>query len=57
MIQYSFSIHNQEGDSLIVNQKLYYGNSSTLLKKLKYYPLALLLLIIFLFGAVSVFFL
>ena len=44
---------NQEG-SLIVNQKLYYGNSSTL-KKLKYYPLALLL-IIFLFGAVLYFF-
>ncbi len=44
---------NQEG-SLIVNQKLYYGNSSTL-KKLKYYPLALLL-IVFLFGAVLYFF-
>ena len=43
---------NQEG-SLIVNQKLYYGNSSTL-KKLKYYPLALLL-IVFLFGAVLYF--
>ena len=44
---------NEKGD-LIVNQTLYYGNSSTL-KKLKYYPLALLL-IIFLFGAMLYFF-
>ena len=38
----------------IVNQKLYYGDSS-LLKKLKYYPLALLL-ILFLFAGVLYFF-
>ena len=38
---------------LIIDQKLYYGNSSTL-KKLQYYPLALLLIII-LFGAVLYF--
>ena len=38
---------------LIINQKLYYGNSATL-KKLQYYPLAILL-IIFLFGAVLYF--
>ena len=38
---------------LIINQKLYYGDSSTL-KKLQYYPLALLLIII-LFGAVLYF--
>ena len=38
---------------LVVNQKLYYGDSITL-KKLQYYPLALLL-IIFLFGAVLYF--
>lgn len=38
----------------IVNQKLYYGDS-TLLKKLKYYPLALLL-ILFLFAGVLYFF-
>ena len=44
---------NGKGD-LVVNQTLYYGNSSTL-KKLKYYPLALLL-IIFLFGAMLYFF-
>ena len=44
---------NEKGD-LIVNQTLYYGNSSTL-KKLQYYPLALLL-IIFLFGAMLYFF-
>ena len=44
---------NEKGD-LVVNQTLYYGNSSTL-KKLKYYPLALLL-IIFLFGAMLYFF-
>ena len=42
-----------EAGELVVNQKLYYGNSS-ILKKLQYYPLALLL-IIFLFGAVSYF--
>ena len=39
-----------ENERLIVNQKLYYGNS-LILKKLQYYPLALLL-IIFLFAAV-----
>jgi hypothetical protein len=44
---------NEKGD-LVVNQTLYYGNSSTL-KKLQYYPLALLL-IIFLFGAMLYFF-
>ena len=44
---------NGKGD-LVVNQTLYYGNSSTL-KKLQYYPLALLL-IIFLFGAMLYFF-
>lgn len=44
---------NEIGD-LVVNQTLYYGNSSTL-KKLQYYPLALLL-IIFLFGAMLYFF-
>ena len=43
----------EKGD-LVVNQALYYGNSSTL-KKLQYYPLALLL-IIFLFGAMLYFF-
>ena len=43
---------NGEG-VLVVNQKLYYGDSITL-KKLQYYPLALLL-IIFLFGAVLYF--
>ena len=48
LIQY----RDSEG-TLIVNQKLYYGNSETL-KKLQYYPLALLL-IIFLFGAVLFF--
>ena len=37
---------NDQGE-LVINQKLYYGNSS-ILKKLQYYPLALLL-IIFLF--------
>ena len=42
-----------EAGELVVNQKLYYGNSS-ILKKLQYYPLALLL-IIFLFGAVLYF--
>lgn len=48
LIQY----RDSEG-TLIVNQKLFYGNSETL-KKLQYYPLALLL-IIFLFGAVLFF--
>ena len=48
LIQY----RDSEG-TLIVNQKLYYGNSETL-KKLQYYPLALLF-IIFLFGAVLFF--
>lgn len=48
LIQY----RNDAGE-LVVNQKLYYGNSS-ILKKLQYYPLALLL-IIFLFGAVLYF--
>ena len=37
----------------MVNQKLFYGNSS-ILKKLQYYPLALLL-IVFLFAAVLYF--
>ena len=48
LIQYQ----NSNGD-LIVNQKLYYGNSS-ILKKLQYYPLALLLIIL-LFGIVLYF--
>ena len=48
LIQY----RNDSGE-LLINQKLYYGNSE-LLKKLQYYPLALLL-IIFLFGAVVYF--
>ena len=39
--------------ALVINQKLYYGDSTTL-KKLQYYPLALLLIII-LFGAVLYF--
>ena len=43
LIRYQDSLSN-------INQKLYYGDS-ILLKKLQYYPLALLL-IIFLFGAV-----
>ena len=43
---------NEKGE-LIINKKLYYGNSS-ILKKLQYYPLALLL-IIFLFGTVLYF--
>ena len=43
---------NDQGE-LVINQKLYYGNSS-ILKKLQYYPLALLL-IIFLFGTVLYF--
>ena len=48
----SIQYENEKGE-LIINQKLYYGNSS-ILKKLQYYPLALLL-IIFLFGAVLYF--
>ena len=48
IIQYK----NDQGE-LVINQKLYYGNSS-ILKKLQYYPLALLL-IIFLFGTVLYF--
>ena len=47
LIRYQDSLSN-------INQKLYYGDS-ILLKKLQYYPLALLL-IIFLFGAVLYFF-
>ena len=39
--------------TLVIDQKLYYGNSATL-EKLQYYPLALLLIII-LFGAVLYF--
>ena len=39
IIQYK----NDQGE-LVINQKLYYGNSS-ILKKLQYYPLALLLII------------
>ena len=46
LIRYKYSLSN-------INQKLYYGDS-ILLKKLQYYPLALLL-IIFLFGAVLYF--
>ncbi len=48
LIQYRDSTGN-----LVIDQKLYYGNSTTL-KKLQYYPLALLLIII-LFGAVLYF--
>ena len=48
IIQYK----NDQGE-LVINQKLYYGNSS-ILKKLQYYPLALLS-IIFLFGTVLYF--
>ena len=48
LIQY----RNSSGQ-LLIDQKLYYGNSTTL-KKLQYYPMALLL-IIFLFGAVLFF--
>ena len=48
LIQYKDS-----SGALIIDQKLYYGNSATL-KKLQYYPLALLLIII-LFGAVLYF--
>ena len=45
--------HKDETGTLMINQKLYYGDSEVL-KKLQYYPLALLL-IIFLFGAVLYF--
>jgi len=45
--------YRDETGSLLVDQKLYYGNSA-LLKKLQYYPLALLLIIL-LFGAVLYF--
>ena len=45
--------HRDNTGALVINQKLYYGDSSTL-KKLQYYPLALLLIII-LFGAVLYF--
>ena len=48
LIQYKDS-----SGTLVIDQKLYYGNSTTL-KKLQYYPLALLLIII-LFGAVLYF--
>ena len=46
-------LYRHDAGELLINQKLYYGNSE-LLKKLQYYPLALLL-IIFLFGAVVYF--
>ncbi len=45
--------YHDEAGALLINQKLYYGNSDVL-KKLQYYPLALLL-ILFLFGAVVYF--
>jgi len=45
--------YRDETGNLVVDQKLYYGNSA-LLKKLQYYPLALVLNI-FLFGAVLYF--
>ena len=45
--------YSDEKGNLLVNQKLFYGNSS-ILKKLQYYPLALLL-IVFLFAAVLYF--
>tara|TARA_B100000989_G_scaffold297225_1_gene282400 strand:- start:1353 stop:2525 length:1173 start_codon:yes stop_codon:yes gene_type:complete len=45
--------HRDNTGALVINQKLYYGDSTTL-KKLQYYPLALLLIII-LFGAVLYF--
>ena len=45
--------YKDETGALMINQKLYYGNSEVL-KKLQYYPLALLL-IIFLFGTVLYF--
>lgn len=49
-----FSLENEPIDVNYNNQVLYYGNSP-LLNKLKYYPLALVL-IIFLFAAVAYFF-
>ena len=45
--------YKNESGALMINQKLYYGNSEVL-KKLQYYPLALLL-IIFLFATVLYF--
>lgn len=45
--------YSDEKGNLLVNQKLFYGNSS-ILKKLQYYPLALLLIVI-LFAAVLYF--
>ena len=45
--------YRDRSGQLLIDQKLYYGNSATL-KKLQYYPMALLL-IIFLFGAVLFF--
>ena len=45
--------YSDEKGNLLINQKLFYGNSS-ILKKLQYYPLALLL-IVFLFAAVLYF--
>jgi len=45
--------YKDSNGTLVIDQKLYYGNSATL-KKLQYYPLALLLIII-LFGAVLYF--
>ncbi len=45
--------YRDSSGQLLIDQKLYYGNSATL-KKLQYYPMALLL-IIFLFGAVLFF--
>jgi len=45
--------YRNEAGALLINQKLYYGNSDVL-KKLQYYPLALLLILL-LFGAVVYF--
>ena len=45
--------HRDNAGTLVINQKLYYGDSTTL-KKLQYYPLELLLIIV-LFGAVLYF--
>lgn len=45
--------YRDSSGQLLIDQKLYYGNSATV-KKLQYYPMALLL-IIFLFGAVLFF--
>lgn len=45
--------YQNEAGELLINQKLFYGNSD-LLKKLQYYPLALLLILL-LFGAVVYF--